>query len=468
MITIILLALFGILGIFLLEGDWKTSLALTFIIGFLQDPIRKLMPDQPSWMVGLVLVGFTLSAFIIYIKNQGNIRFKAMFWTVPQLSEWIPIYFTLIGLQAFNSYVRFDDPVLTVIGIAFYIAPLIGLWVGYQVGCNQSLLERLILVYLVGSIFYAITVFISYRGYEHPLLSEVGEGILITFRYGFQAYGASGLWRTSEIASWHLATASCLALTVAFASRTTDRQIGWLLLATGLAALTITTGRRKSLVLVIVFIALYLLFFSRRSTATTQERIISSILGAIGLSYSLYTTILSNALGENFKEYVDRSISTKDDLFSRFQLQGIGAMLRAIEISGGYGLGVGAGANTGNLSIFSKRSEIQSLGYASEGGGGRLILELGIPGIIVITVVGYLGLLVIMRNYRLLKYLTENDSTRLLGLLVFGLSNIPMFFAAGQLYSDPFVLIIVSICFGSFLAIPTLLKQKLPNMQVHG
>ena len=42
----------------------------------------------------------------------------------------------------------------------------------------------------------------------------------------------------------------------------------------------------------------------------------------------------------------------------------------------------------------------------------------------------------------------------------FALANVPAFFSAAQLYGDPFVLILMSLCLGSFLAIPTLVAQQ--------
>jgi len=34
------------------------------------------------------------------------------------------------------------------------------------------------------------------------------------------------------------------------------------------------------------------------------------------------------------------------------------------------------------------------------------------------------------------------------------------FFSAAQVYSDPFILILMGICFGSFLAVPTLIARQ--------
>jgi hypothetical protein len=286
----------------------------------------------------------------------------------------------------------------------------------------------------------------------------VGQGILITFRVGFQGKGASGLWRTSEIASWQLAAAACISVAMGLSSQKSSTQIGMLMLATGFGLLTITTGRRKALVLVLAFLGIYLLLFSRRASPASRERVITSVLGVAGVAYVVFSVFLRNALGPYFSEYVNRTASTKDELVGRFQAQGIGAILRGLEVSEGFGLGVGTGAQTGNLNTASAaaRGGIRSVGYVSEGGGGRLILELGIPGLIVLTVLAVMIALVLIRNFKLLRYLPLKTGNLLMGLLSFSLANIPSFISAAQLYGDPFVLIIIAVCFGSFLAVPTL------------
>jgi hypothetical protein len=136
----------------------------------------------------------------------------------------------------------------------------------------------------------------------------------------------------------------------------------------------------------------------------------------------------------------------------------VGAIFRAIEISQVFGLGVGAGAQTGNLQVTADRS-ITSIGFVSEGGGGRLILELGIPGLIVLLILAFLLALVLYRNFRLLRFLPPQAATLLLGLASFAIANIPLFISAAQLYSDPFVLIMMSLCLGSFLAVPALVSE---------
>ena len=460
MTILIVVIILAALVLQLMEGNWRAAMMITFLLGFLQDPLRKLTPGQPAWMVGLVLVGFSLTAVAIYAERRGYLNVKAIVWTMPALGNWLPIYFSLIGFQALNSFARFGSATMTIAGIIFYTAPVMGLWIGFQIGCNQLLLRRLLILYIAISSLTAVTVFMSYQGFQHPILQEVGEGIEIIFRYGFHAKGASGLWRTSEIAGWQLTAAACFSITIAFSMAKIESQIGMLMLAAGFAFLTILTGRRKAIAMVVAYVAIYLLLFSRRSDSVSKERVITNILGVAGLSYVVFSVFLVDNLGDNFGEYVKRATSTSQDIGSRFNAQGVGAMFRAFEVSNGIGLGVGVGSNTGGFSFGAARSSISSASFVAEGGGGRLILELGIPGVIVLLVMGCMLTLLVVRNFKLLRYLPQSTTNLYLGLLCFALANLPFFYSAAQVYSDPFILILMSISFGSFLAVPTLLSQQ--------
>lgn len=463
MVTVAFLVMFALLAVILADGNWRDGLLVTVAVGFLQDPIRKLAPDQPSTLSGMVLAAFVLCLLVMFEKTNSQTGIRAMFWTTPAMQDWVPVYFGLIALQSGNSFLRFGDIRLAALGASFYLAPAVALWAGYQIGVNPQALRKLIITYLIFCTLFAITAYFDFRGLRHPLMKEVGEGILITFE-GFSAQGVSGFWRTSEIAGWHLAAGACFAIVMAASSRRRETQVGLLLLAIFFSYLTITTGRRKSLVLVLAFSAIFMLLFSRKATPASREQVITSIFGSAALAYALYALFLISAAGDSFTIYLNRVLTAKDELGTRFSDQGLGALTKGLEISQGFGLGVGAGANLGNLQISSEaqaqRGAIRSLSYASEGGGGRIVAELGIPGLIVGGTMAVLFLLSLWRNFVLLDRLSQSNAYLLLGLVSFALSNILFFVSAGQVYSDPFVLLMLGVCFGSFLSIPTLIAYQ--------
>ena len=151
MTTLVLLLLATGLVVLLVDGNWRDGLVLSLLVGFLQDPIRKLTPGQPSLYVGLVLVAVACCGLVLWEQRRG-LDLEAMLWGAPQLRRWLPFYVGLIVLQALNGLLRFNAPVLSLIGVGFYLAPALGLWLGFQVGCDQALLRRLVQFYLLVSV----------------------------------------------------------------------------------------------------------------------------------------------------------------------------------------------------------------------------------------------------------------------------------------------------------------------------
>jgi O-antigen ligase len=150
----------------------------------------------------------------------------------------------------------------------------------------------------------------------------------------------------------------------------------------------------------------------------------------------------------------------------RIEGQGIGGTLRGLQVSQGFGLGVGAGTQTGNLQLDTQRQSIEGLNYAAEGGGGRIVLEMGLPGLVVMGMMGFLVALMLWRNFRLLKLLPPPTAALMIGLVAFPIANIGIFSSAGQLYNDPFVLIMLAICLGSFFAVPSLVALHQQQLMI--
>jgi hypothetical protein len=88
------------------------------------------------------------------------------------------------------------------------------------------------------------------------------------------------------------------------------------------------------------------------------------------------------------------------------------------------------------------------------------VAELGLPGLIIGSVLVVLILLTIQRNFSLLNRLDPESAFVLLGLVSFALANLVFFFSAAQVYSDPFILILLGLSFGSYLAVPTLIARQ--------
>ncbi len=70
MTTLILIVLFSGLALLLADGNWKGGLMFTLLIGFLQDPLRKLTPGQPALFVGFVLIAFACCCLVLLDRRE--------------------------------------------------------------------------------------------------------------------------------------------------------------------------------------------------------------------------------------------------------------------------------------------------------------------------------------------------------------------------------------------------------------
>ena len=101
--SLLLVLLLGALSLILLSGDWRNGLLLTVVIGFAQDPIRKLTPGQPGLLVGLALIAFVGSALVLYQRRGGRLELPLMFATNRALIAWVSPLLLLVGFSPWRS-----------------------------------------------------------------------------------------------------------------------------------------------------------------------------------------------------------------------------------------------------------------------------------------------------------------------------------------------------------------------------
>ena len=451
--TYLLVLLFAALALVLWCRDWRFGLFLTVVIGFLQDPIRKLTPGQPGIYVGLVLVSFLACVLVLWQRRRGSLDLSLMFPATPGIRNLLIMFGGLIVLQTIHSLIRWGIPSRTLIGVGFYFAPLLGLWMGYQVGQFQSFFRRFLKLYVFLAAVFGFTAFLDYLGADTALFKAVGGGAIIHFRYGFWTEGAVGLWRSTDMAAVHLTIASCLAMVFALSGAVGIQRFAWLVLSGSFALISLLTGRRKAIVQIVVFFILFFGLVARYGPGRSRKQIWGLVISVAGLAALLLVLDPSEFLGDDFGEYISRAGTAQSDLWQRFNVLALYAGQRGLDISGGIGLGVGTLAQTGSAGVANIQGE--GFSFVSESGVGKIIAELGWPGIVILLML-FLGLLrALSYSLRMMKYEPGSTATFEIGMLAFALSNLPFFSAAAGVYGDPFVLIICGLSLGSVFAVPT-------------
>jgi hypothetical protein len=239
---------------------------------------------------------------------------------------------------------------------------------------------------------------------------------------------------------------------------------GWLLLAAVFAGVSLLTGRRKAIVQIVVFLGLFLWLLATWGPRRSSQRFVGALVAAASVAAALFLLDPSEFLGDSFGEYVDRAASSPGDLLGRFESFGIGAFRLGLEISKGIGLGVGTLAQTGASGIQGVQGE--GFAFVSESGIGKVVAELGLPGLLLLLVLATNLFQLIRANLRLIRQLPTPTAVLEIGLLAFGLSNLPFFSSSAGVYGDPFVVILCTICFGAVLAVRPLVLQARAQAQL--
>ncbi len=117
---IILITLLALLLIYLVsEYQWRGALIFTIIVGFMQDPIRKASEIDSSYFGVLSLVCF-LVTFILLKSKFRYWNLGLICWSNPGIVTLMPVFVYILAFQALNSFGRFGDLRLTLVGILFY------------------------------------------------------------------------------------------------------------------------------------------------------------------------------------------------------------------------------------------------------------------------------------------------------------------------------------------------------------
>jgi hypothetical protein len=452
-------------------AEWRLALLLCLATAILQDPLRKLTPDQPVLFVAFV--GVVFGAACLGAWARGNpLTLKSVIGRDRSLALALSILLLLIIVQAFNSYLRFDNLLIPLMGLATYLLPIPAIALAYQLVFRQGefRINQFMKWYIVCIALVLTTVYLEFSGYKWPFLGQVGAKFIVFDQTGVILHASSGIFRASEIAAWHAATAACFVLLVAFLRRTTfTRLLTCVILATLLLGLGVLTSRRKIVIEFAVFVGTYFILWALMEKKVGKLAIIT-VTGAALVGYAWLASELKEAVPQqdlgapSFSIYVERSQAVFRDVPSRFVELGIAPVMWAYEAFGLFGAGLGTG--TQGTQHFAVEGAEGGVAAAAEGGLGKITVELGIPGLFVM---GWLGIVLLRHVWQIMRAASRHSLR--MGRLSFGLfsflvANLAAFSVATQAYGDFFILLILSWTFAFLLAVPVLVEREVRARQL--
>lgn len=449
--------------------NWRRGLFATILVGLLQDPLRKLVPNEPVYFVLLVGVVFGAAALGAMASGISMLPQRIYGWR-RYLALPCAIFFIVLLFQAGNSFFRFGNVMLPSIGMISYVTPIFALCVVYQmiIRSSDKFMESVLRFYVVAASVALTTLYFEYAGFDWPILGEVGQGIIIfDSTTGAKLSAFSGTFRSSEVAAWHAAATVCFIGILASNQRLTfSKALLMTALVLAIIGLGMITGRRKFLVIIVVFISAYatlLIYFGRGA----KLAILAGVVGIIGVVAANF--FIPDRSGELrvedfhsanlYEHYVSRTKSVFRDVPDRFSDLGLAPISWAYRRYGLLGAGLGVGSQgTQHFGAIAQG--------AAEGGLGKIWLELGAPGFFAIGLLGWALLRHIWQVLTLVSSQSRELSRLSYGLASFLVANLATFAVATQIYGDMFVLLLLGTVLGALLSMPVLCGRQLKS-QVH-
>ena len=448
--------------------NWRAGLILCFFVALLQDPARKLSPGGPVYFVVFVGVVFA-AAWVGAWVNRVKLGPQVIHGWRQQLQMPAMLFVGLLAAQALHSMARWGNPMLPAIGLIFYLAPVLAVVFAHQFAVRTGTpgIRKFLWVYVGVSLFWLLSVLAESNGIVSPALGEVGVGQII-YSFSLNRKAASGFYRASEIAAWHIAMVSCCLFILLNGQKLSAfKSVVVLVAVLFLMYVGVATGRRKMLVYVVIFGGVYLCLFAwflRGKARLAVFGLIGCILisGAfIGIVPDGSEAALTNetsTLGKRDAQaaWTARALTVFADIPDRVQLLAYRPVEWAVDGFGWFGAGLGSAAQ--GAQYFGGGAI--KFGGAGEGGLGKITLDLGVPGVIL-----FLFLIVtvgrqIWARLGALSRGSRGHATMAFGFVALLVANVAGFSIATQVFGDVFVLLMLGWSIGFVLALPAVAFQE--------
>ena len=253
------LPVFVVLGLVFAAAvvNWRLGVVLVFVMGFAQDPLRKLLPGEPPYVVVFAAVVF---AGVVLGLLARHYRFRPS--SIPGwnngVAQAMVAVAVIVILQLVHAYYNYHNLTILGLGVLSYLAPIAAVFAGYYYACEAGDrgVERLMLVYCALCVISTMGIYAEYLGFEHAMLGEVGTGLVI-YDLGTVLHPYSGLFRSSEIAAWHIFLGTGLMVILAVKSRSNMIRLGLIFGVLFLVLAGFLTGRRKLVITILIFVLCY-------------------------------------------------------------------------------------------------------------------------------------------------------------------------------------------------------------------
>lgn len=435
------LLVLGLMATISALGRWRSGLLWMCAIAVLQDPLRKLVPGAPGYLllISLPVVLATGLGMISSIPNAWP-KFATKF---PAIRNAFELFLAACIPAAFISLTYGPGSwAYTAFGLIAYGIIFGSILIGFLFLRTEADVRRLLSFYCL---ITALALSGTYFEYFHIdiLGNLIGTESLnfewVRHRSGYLVKMLAGFYRSPDVMGWHAATASMLSLVLVFAGNQKGRWRWLIVTAIGVGALMVS-GRRKMVFLVPLFILLIIgLLISSRKRGLSIQAILPLVIPIlIGL-------LAGQWLGSE-SEFVRYYTDDPGDIQTQAQTHIWDSVLETYNQSGFWGSGLGFAAPGAQNLPYPKPRIWQ------ESGASRLMVELGVPGAIAILLLLSRIFLTGIKNVRRQIRLKSKYANYSIALLAFTMANLASLSVSGQILADPFIAFFIGSTIGMQLS----------------
>ncbi len=428
----------------------RLGIRVSLVVGFVMDPIRKVYPEQPVWMSGVVAACIAATFLGAWLRDEATPlrdlreRYRHLVFPLLVCLVWVVV-------ELARGYVLTASAAVAAIGLLAYAVPVLAFFVGFSILDRRGDLERLTKFHIVATALMLGAALVAGTSAQNKWLEQVGEGIHV-HAYGRTVAARGGLFRGLEMAGWHAVAG--LSMVVVLALAAWRRSAFWFLAASAplLAYGLVAAARRKYVVQFVVFLAIWgaLGWLFRRSRQAGAWAALLVLIVAV-LVATLQVGV-ARADRESESAGVRRLERLNTDTAGRFQYFAFTALGAVYERNGF--LGSGAGTGSQGAQYFGAGTR-RLTGFQAEGGFGKVLAELGVPGLVLMAWLAFAAVRCVLSAIAGTHALDEEMTDVATGVSAFLLSNVAVFAIAHQVFGDPFVLTMLGLFAGGLLRLPT-------------
>ncbi|MFI5295181.1 MAG: O-antigen ligase family protein [Thermodesulfovibrionales bacterium] len=426
---------------FMALSNWRRGVLLMILIGALQDPIRKMTPGAPGY-----LVLATTPVFFAMIFNAFSKGLPLWLWfkrSHKKLSFAVTLFLISLVPGAIVSLSNgLGGGLLILIGLLSYLTLIFGWLIGNVYKRNVFETRKVLAFYCVVTSVMLIGTALEYFNLftDWPTL---GTKVLNMewIRYSDDAIIKliAGFYRSPDVMGWHAIVAAMLATILAVSGRG-GKRFAWIVIAAWGIGMAMLCGRRKMVMMFPLFVMVFTWLYWQARRRTRTVVVAGILLGVVLLGYSVYDFMGSDTATENY--YFHRM----GDVPQRLNAGSYAGVVETYQQSGFFGEGLGSAA-TGAHNLMIERPRVWQ-----EGGLDKLMVELGVPGLTCFLFLTYRLVRTIL--ILVLKRLDpkSEDFALMAGLTGIFFANAGSFIVSHQIFGDPFILSFFSFLTGLLLS----------------